>query len=411
MDLKKDRIIKACDKIILFLLYVIAFFLPISKAIIESASIAAIIFYLVKKILKWEDIPDTRLNIPLFSYLTICILSMFMSTNLEVSAKTLFLKTLQYFSFFFVVVETLNTERRIRTFLYILFLSATLLGIDGIYQNFTHKDFIRNRKIPDMPRIYATFPTPNDFGCYLSTLIPFIVAAFFIKFRLKLLKIFLAALFILIFICLMLTVSRGAWLAFVASALYMSFWIAPLRIFLLALGLVIMIALPFYPHLLKQRLGNFFIFLDHSGIDRKAIWEVGWRMFTSHPWLGVGLGAFMFNFMRFVKVNYPYTIPYAHNCYLQMASEIGIIGLLSFLSILILFFYHATRVLAKRQKTFDWYILLAALAGILGYSIQMGVETSFYSLDLGMLFWLILGLGAALLKKLESEPNKGIATA
>lgn len=406
MNLRRIKIINICDKIILFLLYIIAYFLPISKAIIESASILAIFIYLLKKLIQKEDIPNTRINIPIFSYFAVCIFSMFMSTNVQTSARTFFFKILQYFSFFFAVVETLNSERRIKIFLYILFLSATLLGIDGIYQNFTHKDFIRHRKDLGIPRIYATFSTPNDFGCYLSTLIPFIAVSFFTKSRLKLLKFFLLGLFILIFTCLMLTVSRGAWLSFIASALYMSLWIAPLRIFLLILGLVIIIALPFYPSLIKERLGKFFIFLDHSGIDRKAIWEVGWRMLRSNLWFGVGLGTFMFNFMKFTKSDYPYGVPYAHNCYLQMATEIGIIGLLSFLSILVVFFYYGIKVMINKPKTFSWYIVLASLAAILGFSVQMAVETIFYSLDLGMLFWLILGLGAAVLHNLELEPDK-----
>jgi hypothetical protein len=33
----------------------------------------------------------------------------------------------------------------------------------------------------------------------------------------------------------------------------------------------------------------------------------------------------------------------------------------------------------------------------------MGVDTTFYALDLGMLFWVILGLGAALMRNIELQ--------
>ena len=131
-------------------------------------------------------------------------------------------------------------------------------------------------------------------------------------------------------------------------------------------------------------------------------------MFLSKPWLGVGLGAFMFNFKKFVIENYPYGTVYAHNCYLQMASEIGIIGLLTFLSILLSFFYHGIKILNTHDKNYFWYILLASEAAIVGYCVQMGVDTILYSLDLGMLFWLVMGIGVAAMKCLEAKDKKAI---
>ena len=159
----------------------------------------------------------------------------------------------------------------------------------------------------------------------------------------------------------------------------------------------------FYPLYLKERLRDFFVFTDTSSIDRKIIWQTGWKMFMSKPWIGVGLGTFMFNFKRFVVEKYPYGVPYANNCYLQMASEIGIIGLLAFLFIIGLFFYHGLKFLRSKERDFFWYALLASQAAILGYCVQMGVDTILYSLDLGMLFWLVLGIGVAAMKNLKSR--------
>jgi hypothetical protein len=68
-----------------------------------------------------------------------------------------------------------------------------------------------------------------------------------------------------------------------------------------------------------------------------------------------------------------------------------------------LFFYAGIKIIRNREKTFSWYILLASLASVLGYSVQMGVETIFYSLDLGMLFWILLGLGAAAMNNIKLE--------
>lgn len=391
---EKTKITAILDKIIIISIYLVAFYLPISKAIIEIASTLAIVCYIIKKLVQWEDFSRSTINYAIFAYLTICFISVFTGTNFGTSSKTFVGKTLQDTLFFFVVADSLNSERRIKNFLLIFFFSSLILGIDGIYQYFTHKDFIRQRPYYGLPRIHTTFPTSNDFGCYLITVMPFVLIGSFIKPLFKLARLLFTGLLILLFICLMLTVSRGAWLAFLSAMLFMSIWIRPLGIILILLGLFIMVTHRFYYPMLKERLSNFFIFADHSTIDRKVIWQTAWKMFMSRPWIGLGIGTFMFNFKKFIK-DYPYGVPYAHNCYLQMAAEIGIIGLASFLLILIVFFYQGIRTIVTKQRSFAWFVLLACLTAVLGYSVQMGVDTIFYSLDLGILFWMILGLGVA----------------
>ncbi|TAN61911.1 hypothetical protein EPN16_02585 [bacterium] len=402
MNSGKIKTAKACEHITLFSIYVIAFFLPISKAIIESFSILAIIAYLTKKFLNFENLPKTPISYGIFAYLPICVISVFFSSNPATSSNTFLRKTLQDIIFFFVVFETLNSKQKLRNIIYVLFLSSLLIGIDGIYQYFTHKDFIRHRKDLAIPRIYASFPYPNAFGCYLSAVMPFVLTSVFAKYPAKILKFFSFCLFILLFTCLLLTVSRGAWFAFSASALFMSMWLRILGIFLLTIGIFIIVALQFFHPYIKERLRNLFIFTDTSGMDRKIIWQAGWKMFISKPWLGVGLGTFMFNFKNFVIKDYPHGAVYAHNCYLQMAAEIGVIGLAAFLLILALFFHSGIKTLNAKERSFSWYVLLASQAAILGYCVQMGVDTTLYSLDLGMLFWLVLGIGVAAMKNLQS---------
>ena len=401
MHLEKTKIANICDQVCFFCLCVVALFLPVSKGAIESFSIAAIVFYFIRKLVSSESAPKTPLNVTLFIYLSICVISIFMSSNLKISARTFFAKTLQDVAFFFTVVETLNTKRRLKNITYILFLSSFVLGIDGIYQYFTRKDFLRHRPVIFEERIYASFATPNSFGCYLSVVISFVISRLFRKSGFKPSKAVYGSLFILLFACLVLTVSRGAWFAFLGSILFLSIWIHSLGVLFMILGIVMVIIQPFFHPFIKERLANFFIFSDTSSMDRKYIWLAGWKMFISKPWFGVGIGTFMDNFKKFIAIDYKHTAAYAHNCYLQMASEIGIIGLMAFLSMLAVFFYQGIRTLKSQERTFHWYILLASLAGILGYCVQMGVDTILYSLDLGMLFWLVLGMGVAAMRNME----------
>ncbi|MDD5431486.1 MAG: O-antigen ligase family protein [Candidatus Omnitrophica bacterium] len=396
MSLKKTKIVNILDSITVFSIYIVAFQLPIAKAAIEIFSTLAIVCFIIRKILQREGLERSVINLPIFAYLAICFLSIFISNNLGISTRTFFGKILQDVMFLFIVAETLNTEERLKIFIYIFISSSLLLGIDGIYQFFTHKDFIRNRPYFGIPRIHATFSSANDYGCYLAALLPFSVAVFFEALRRKIKsKYFFIVVFILLFICLMLTVSRGAWFAFLGSILLMSIWVKAIWIIMAVIGIVLLVLnQSFFPYL-RERLSNFFVFSDQSSGDRRMMWEAAFKMFLSKPWLGVGIGTFMFNFKNFVSKDYPFTTPYAHNCYLQIASEIGIIGLLAFLLILGAFFYKNIKTLNLRSNNYSWYILLATTASVLGYCVQMVVDTIFYSLDLGILFWLLLGLGIA----------------
>ena len=77
MNLEKNRIVNICDRVSFFSLCVVALFLPVSKGAIESFSIAAIVFYLVGKLISFEDIVKTPVNLTLFVYLSICVVSIF----------------------------------------------------------------------------------------------------------------------------------------------------------------------------------------------------------------------------------------------------------------------------------------------------------------------------------------------
>lgn len=404
MVFRQNKIIDSLDKIALLSVYVVAFFFPISKAIIEIAATLAIVCYLLKKILQREGFQRTPFNIAVFIYLSVCFFSIFISVHQKVSIRIFTGKVLQEILFLFAVVGTLNNGRRMKNFIYILLSSSLVLGIDGIYQHFTHKDFIRSRPYYGLPRIHATFSTANDYGCYLAAMIPFALSCFLDKVNFKRLVRFLfAGLFVLLFICLMLTVSRGAWFYFVGSILFMSIWVRALGLFFLLLGVFVIVAQHFYYPIMKERLNNFFNFVDYTSVERMKIWDAAWKIFISRPIVGMGLGTFMFNFTKYVDKAYRFTAPYAHNCYLQIASELGIIGLVSFLSILVIFFAYGMWFISYKKNDFFWYMLLGTLASVLGYCMQMAVDTNFYSLDLGLMFWLLLGLGIAAMNNMEPK--------
>ena len=74
-----------------------------------------------------------------------------------------------------------------------------------------------------------------------------------------------------------------------------------------------------------------------TGLERIKLWKAGWKMFLDHPIIGVGPN----NYGVWLPYYYPGRIGYrmwgraAHSVYVTILSEMGIVGVLLFLAMLI----------------------------------------------------------------------------
>ncbi|MCR4337075.1 MAG: O-antigen ligase family protein, partial [Candidatus Omnitrophica bacterium] len=83
---------------------------------------------------------------------------------------------------------------------------------------------------------------------------------------------------------------------------------------------------------------------------------------------------------------------YAHNGYLQIAAETGIIGLLAFLSILLMFFWTVFKNFTLKENSFVFFVIFGGSAGLLAFWFHSLVDTTFFSVQLGVLMWMMMGL-------------------
>ena len=407
INLNKNRVVNVCDKIIEIFLYILIFCLPFSKAIIEISATFIILAWLLKKALKYQPI-STYLNIPIFIYILATFLSVIFSTNLSLSLKNFFTKTMEYIILFFIVAEFVCDKRRLKNTVIVMIASAAMIGIDCVFQYFFGFDFLRHRAL-EAGRITGSFQMPGDLAGYLGPVLCLPLALCFLKFK-KGTKYFLRIETVLLLSLLIVTIARGAWLGFIAAVCFLGALenkkiLYVTVAFLLILGILM-------PHLIETpndilgRLKSIFVFSDPSSLDRKAIWQVAIRMIKDRPIFGHGLSTFMGNFAKYGK-DYYYLkqgiIPYAHNCYLQIAAETGIVGLVSFLTLIGTFFIHTIMSLAKIKDKFYHVALAGISAGIIATLVHSAVDTNLYSLQLSVLFWIMLGLNAALQRNFAFE--------
>lgn len=165
------------------------------------------------------------------------------------------------------------------------------------------------------------------------------------------------------------------------------------------------------PDMAKFRITHFFDFTDGgaSGI-RYVLWSMAGKMFADRPFIGQGLGTFMYNFEKFKPADYPMReegISYAHNCFLQIAAETGLLGLLSFVCMITLLFFISVKTLKSIRNNHPYYQPLCGLVmGIFAYLVSSFFDTNIYSLQLAVLFWYLLGLAVAANRVIQVENNR-----
>lgn len=305
----------------------------------------------------------------------------------------------------------------------ILILGTISLGASFVAIGFLAVDWID--KIPSLTAVVDLFPQqiisfsalgtgqgvqPNQLAGVLLWLYPLAAGAtfWFWQNSQKRLSILIGSLALILIGILILSQSRGGWLGGL-SALGMGIWLAtftaggghrfrhgrwllPLT-FLLSVVIAVIIFGP-------TQLINLWIDPPEASIVgdlgsltfRQEVWMWANQAIKDFPLTGTGLGTFR----EVIHRLYPTTIPtsydfgHAHNLFLQIALDIGLVGLIFYLAILAVYIFNGVQ-LILRHSQYCWVVigLLAAQAGFHLYGL---VDTIALGAKPAILFWIMLGL-------------------
>jgi len=305
----------------------------------------------------------------------------------------------------------MNSRKRLKRFIVVFLISCTLICINGFYQSIVGHGFILGHIFDG--RISSSFRHANDFGSYLLIIVPVLISLSFLTGSKRQgeeqgtdgftflfspgMKIFYVILFILSLACLGLTYSRGAWIGFVLSLAM--FGVINRRVSLFFILIIVVFLSIFYPKLTEKRIPikDRWSFLVEN--NRLSYWRRASNIIKDYPVFGCGLNTY-------ALVEGRYNVGwggYPHNSYLQMAAETGLVGITFFLWMLFVLFRDSLRALKQIEIQRHKILLFGFTTGLLGFLIHSFFDTNFYSVQLGSLLWIIMGVIVAL-QKIES-PN------
>ena len=232
-------------------------------------------------------------------------------------------------------------------------------------------------------RASGAFADPNFLGLYIATAAVFVLGVLVVASRP--LKVLLIPIVILLFVCVALTYSRGAYLGAVAGVVVL----AGLRNRVAGLMLLIaagILAVTLYPAFLEARQGQLLSPIDTydmvRGQDtRTTIAAAGLAMFAAFPVFGVGFGVFQFVSPSYITGGAPDST-YSHNQYVNILAEQGIVGILLVGAIVVL----VTVALARSRSPLR-AAALAMGATYLASSLFLHSATVFQS---SSLIWLVM---------------------
>ncbi len=311
-----------------------------------------------------------------------------------------------------------------------LILSGVANALVGIYEFFGGSGALHLLINDRFFRAFGTFGQPNPFGGFMGLLIPLgVMSAFgyFLRWRkshtsLNLwLTIFYTVSSVILIIAIGMSWSRGAWVGLGAALLIMGFFIPRrtklgLLLFLSIGGLALVIWFSgLLPQSIVQRLetstAEFFAFEDVRGVDitpdnfaiaeRLAHWQAAINMITAHPFLGVGFGNYATAYPNYQLINWSEPLGHAHNYYLNIFAEVGIIGLLGYGKVWITIFYQSWKA-TSHPDTLSRLVVI----GLLGAWVYISVHSFFDNLYVNNLFLQIavmLSLVVLLLREAKSS--------
>lgn len=403
------------SSLIRFFLCLIIFWLPYSPAVIESSVIAGLLLWIFKRSVVCHrlngnlaafQLPDTPLNRPIFVFGIICLLSSLSSPFWQQSLPNFLTKTLEWFIVYFLVIEGVTERKHIYFILGVFVVTLLATVLDSLVQYYvTYKDIFLGHTIEPGTRATAGFKTPNGLGAYLTGAMPIVFAWIFKRNARLRYRLLITLLLLLVIWSLAVTFSRGALLAAWGGVIFFTLLYGLHRRygeFCLTIGVLFLLVI---------LLGTFgFILTSDWKLPslrydtvfwRLHVWQDAFRMVQDSWVLGHGINTFMQTFEVY-RTDTGGSPTYAHNSYLQLMAETGVAGLVSFLWILGNLFRWLSSHISRYGIKNDDLILpaLGVWSGITAFLLQSFFDNQFYSLQLSVYLWFMVGLLVVMTKEM-----------
>lgn len=394
----------------MFLAIIFAPLLP-TMGLLLLVTLAAIALWLQMGMGKTGSILETKLQLYILLFAGFYGLAILMSVSFKESLLPGLVALVFALSGLFIQLSVRQWSR-LRVIILGIVAIASLVSLYGIYQYIFNKysgvsgaelwvDAEMFTGITN--RVVGTFGNPNVFSEYLLLVIPLSLACLFASRTWPMRLLFFAS-SITMCLAMVLTFSRAGWLGLLFALCV--FFILLDRRFILLIVLAFFSLVAFSPDVIIDRFTSIGDMSDGSTSYRVAIWQGTQAMLQDYWLTGIGPGTGTFNTIYPTYAFSGVSAQHAHNLFLQILSDGGLVLLLTFLLLLLEFVRMMASSISKQGRSRARIFQISSLASLGGFLVQSMADHTFYNYRLMFLFWIFIGLGA-LFCRLGNEEDIG----
>ncbi|MCS7152164.1 MAG: O-antigen ligase family protein [Endomicrobia bacterium] len=364
------------------LLFLFMFFLPISRSAQAIGIFLCLIVWLILIVLGkgYRDIIQNKIIL----FCLLFVSSLFISTlvnGVNIVSLDGLMKILSCVVLTLVVYQGIENIQCLKKIVVALVVSTSVVSVYGILQYFTRLNITNSDKVEIFNRVHGMLDT-NSFAGILEAAIMYNFSLVF--FYMKNLVFWLC--FLVMLICLGLTMTRGAWFGVVVGFLIISLVVKKSRWALLFVGLVLILLLT-WPHGRERIIRTLKLETER---ERMLMWKHSIKMFIENPLFGNGPNSF-WKSIQHLESNIDKGHKHCHNIYLGLAAECGIFSVVTFLIFSLFTLYTAIRLLKISFYNFSDYLILGAVGYIVSFLIHGFVDYTLYG-ETGYLYGFSVGI-------------------
>ncbi|MCL6481107.1 MAG: O-antigen ligase family protein [Firmicutes bacterium] len=315
--------------------------------------------------------------------------------------KVALLKWSAYGVIFFLAVQAVRTAEEARGMIWYLMVLGFAVALFGIVQHLTFNGKLYwFRELRYGGIVFGPYVNRNHFSGLMELLLPLGMAILFVR-GVRRDQLPLVGLFTLVPVgALFLAASRGGIVSFVAQTALLAglLFTLPggrrrmatvLGFVLLASGLLVWLEADAF-------LRRFTELAEEIPYDRRlSMAQDAWRIFREHTWTGTGLGTFGTVHPRYESFYDGKLAVHAHNDYLELLAEMGIVGGAALLGFLVLLFRLALGRLAHERLAFALAARLGAVSGCAGLLVHSLVDFNLQLPSHAILFLLLTAIATS----------------
>lgn len=385
----------------------LAAIVPVLPGTITVAGIGvdAVIVTVVLAIVLWlplmvrcgiGGLPRVGFEVPALVFLGWALVSM-VFTGAETVVFATWVRYAAYVLLVYVVATVTTGPLGRRLLLWVITLSGSVTVAQGLIQYVRPTAQIGTQGLDPTvaTRVFSTFDNPNFYAEFLVLLFAATLALVFIERRF--LRYIAAGLLVVQAMALLLTYTRGSWLA-LAAGLLVAVLMIDTRLLLpfLAGGAALV---PVVPGALARLMSIFS--LEGTASYRMSLWRVAGAALKDSPIVGYGLGrwydAFATTALRHPELGIGVVFYGAHQSYFQVAAEVGVVGGIAFAVMVFVTCrmgaFYGPRMAGDLRARF---VNAALTAGLIAFALNALTSNAFQHPRGAVFFFVLAGIQAGL---------------